>query len=439
MNYSTLNLYLIAGGTSACLCALLWALSRYKSDAQLLKSTLGSILLFSVAFTVSGFGPDLPRWMTVVGSNMVILSAGVVIYGGLLTYRASRDPSHTEFIPSFDWWGWGTLASTAPVFWYWGLFEPDGHARSAVFSFAAAAISGRTAHLLVREAWRQRRNRLLWAIAALFATIAIWMLARATLFTWFEPPPATDKGANPTSWVTVAGFIAMMSVLTAFMTWLEFDDSGLPSTAGPRGSGGTVQMGVVSFFRNKLLVMWTTVAIAVMGVGGEATLFFAQTLQWENERQLQAITAATDLSASHTQQVFNQVDTVLHAVRSFYQRTGSLEETQRFIDSLPLDTTVIDNIFLVSPQAITLLAHDPSQTGVGKSVDDHLRFHETHSADLPYVSAIEAGQSPGKLHFRVTRCIDGSDGNFSSLLLASVNPSALRMVCTTPAETAVIG
>jgi hypothetical protein len=176
MTYNTLSLYLIAGGASIGLCALLWSLTRYKADALLLKSGIATILLLSVAFTVSGFGPDLPRWMTVMGTNMAFLAAGVVIYPGLFAYCNQHHVATARRSPPPDWLGWGMVAATALPFWYWGLVEPNVHARAAVFSFAAAAINARTAHLLVHEAWRQRLNRPVWGGALLFCVIAFWML-----------------------------------------------------------------------------------------------------------------------------------------------------------------------------------------------------------------------------------------------------------------------
>ncbi len=425
MNYSTLNLYLIAGATSTCLCILLWALARYKSDSLLLKSCMVTVMLLSLAFTVSGFGPDLPRWMTVMGTNMAFLAAGVVIHAGFVAYRNHHAVIALERPKAFDWMGWGVLASTAPAFWYWGLVEPDGHARAAIFSFAAAVINGFNAHLLLREAWKQRRNPLLWAMAMLFVTVVVSMLARGLMFTWLEQPPVEARGRNPTSWMTVFGYIVLVTLLTTFLIWLEF--TAAPGRLAKPMPGRThrLRFSFVEMFRNKLLVMWTTVVIAVIGIASEAALFFAQDLNWEKERQVQAVTAATELNARHTLQVFDQIDTVLHAVRGYFLRTGSVAETKSFINSLPIDKATIDNVYLISPVGKLLISHDPAMLGASVADRSYVGFHQTHLTDQLHISEVETGRVTGQLHFRVTRRISHPDGSMAGIVLATVNPQAL--------------
>lgn len=425
MNYNTLSLYLLAGGASIGLCTLLWALTRYKADALLLKPGAATILLLSVAFTVSGFGPELPRWMTAMGTNMAFLAAGVVIYPGLFAYCNQHHVATARTSPLPDWLGWGMVAATALPFWYWGLVEPDGHARAAVFSFAAAAINARTAHLLMHEAWRQRRNRALWGVGLLFGVVSFWMLARGGLYFFLEAPPPSQRGSNPTSWTTVAGLIGVLSALSLCIIWLEFKDPLKTHGEKPAAVRSSERISNADFVRNKLMLLWASVIVVVVGISTEAGLVFTQAISWEQQSQLQITTLANEANLNHTSQVFKQVDTVLHAVRSYYLRTQSAAETEHFINSLPFDKSVIDNIYLADAQANLLIAHDPQALGLSLKDRDYTRYHLASQSDQVHISGVEAGRVTGLDHFRVTRRISGSNGSFGGMVVATVNPQAL--------------
>ena len=76
MNSNTLTLYLVAGAVSFGLCVVLLVGARFQPGTRLLKGFAGAIGLLAAGFVVFGFSASLPRWMTVVGTNMVLLSAG---------------------------------------------------------------------------------------------------------------------------------------------------------------------------------------------------------------------------------------------------------------------------------------------------------------------------------------------------------------------------
>lgn len=127
---------------------VLTAFAHFQPGTRLLKSCAVGILMLSVGFTVSGFGPDLPFWMTVIGTNMLLILAAVVLHAAFVAC-SQQQPVRV------DWLGWGIVAMTALPFWYWGLVAPDGNVRSGVFSLAVATISLRTTWVLARGAPRQ--------------------------------------------------------------------------------------------------------------------------------------------------------------------------------------------------------------------------------------------------------------------------------------------
>ena len=78
MDPNTLTLYLIASAWSFCLSLLLLVVARLKPTSGLIRDSVLAILLLSVGLMGSGFGPMLPRWTTVVGTNLILLSVGLV-------------------------------------------------------------------------------------------------------------------------------------------------------------------------------------------------------------------------------------------------------------------------------------------------------------------------------------------------------------------------
>jgi len=415
LDQHTLTLYLVAGGLSLSLSIALLVFAYLQPDTRLMKSSALAILLMSGGFTVSGFGPDLPRWMTVMGTNMILISAGVVLYSGFEAYIAQRQAR-------FDRLGWMLVLLTALPFWYWGLIEPDGHYRSAVFSFAVAAVNLRTAVLLVRAARRQPRSWPTSALALLFTVLTAWMAARGVLSLTAEAPPVPLRGANPTSWTTVFWYIVLVSMMTFSVIWMEFSG---PSAQRRRLSDrADAKFSLVDFFRNKLRLLWATVLILTLVMLGQAGVFYAKNYEAETARLTQSARVTNEAFVQHTLQVISQVDTLLQSVRGFYLRTGSVVETENFINALPFDKSTIDNIYLISPQAQLLIRPGSPTPGPNFADRDYYQLHRSNANDDIWISSVEVGLVTGKYHFRITRRISNPDGSFGGIVLATVNPES---------------
>lgn len=416
MNFNTLTLYLVAGALSVCLSAVMWAVAYQHPGARLIKSWASAILVMATGFVVSGFGPQLPVWMTVIGTNMVLLAAGPVIYSGMRAF-GEQQPAR------WDHWGWAIVALTALPFWYWGLIEPDGHYRAAVFSFAAALINVRTAHILMpaprRTTLKTLRNISRAMLAALFYIHTLWMLGRGLYLLFTEPVAASVRGANPTSWITVFWYIVLVTVATLLIFWLDFG-SQTPTRAAPAAS----LSGFAKYSRHKLQLLWVTVLILVLSVVSEGFLYYAKSFEWEQQRLVRNAEVSNDAFVQHALQVLGQVDTILHAVRTFYAHTDSVAQTEAFINALPFDKSTIDNVYLISAQGKILISNDPAGVGVSIADREYFQFQQTASGDQIFLGPVERGRVTGKYHFGATRRINDPGGRLVGILLCTVSPAA---------------
>ncbi len=415
MNFSTLTLYLIAGALSISLGLLMMAFAHLRSGSGLMKNGAIAILMLSAALLVSAYGPELPRWMTVMGSNMVLLAAGAVLYSGFAAYCEQRKARVDRF-------GWGLTALTALPFWYWGLIEPDGNYRSAVFSFAAAAINARTAWLLLRQWLRHRRSVAVAALAILFSIFTAGMAARGVLAIMSPMPPANLRGANPTDWTTVAAYIVLISLMSISIMWMEIGRT----QAQRREFSHRVETvsGFSEYFRHRLLLLWAVVIVLVLAIASEAGLFYTKSFEWEQARLTQTAELSNDALVHHSMQIMTQVDTILHSVRSFYLRTHSIDETESFIHSLPFDKSVIDNVYVITGQGRILMSHDPLGGPLSAADRDYFVFHQSTTGDHIFIGSVESGLVTGKFHFRVTRRISNADGSFAGVVVGTVDPQA---------------
>lgn len=416
MDLNTLTLYLVAGAISGGLCVVLLVGAHLHPGTRILKSFALAIAMMAVGLVVSGIGPSLPRWMTVMGTNMLLLSAGTVFYAGVLAYLHKRPPS-------FDRVGWSIVALTAIPFWYWGLVEPDGHFRSAVYSLAVAAINGRTAVLLSRLSIQRMRSLPVWALTALFGIVTVWMAIRGVVSLLAATPPSVQRGANPTSWITVFWYIVLVSSMSICVFWIEFTHVNTRRPSGDWGRGTAFSW--VRYFSNRLLLLWSMVTILLIGIAGETALIVAKSFEWERTRLTRSAESANEAFVHHSRQVVSQADTLLQAVRGFYLRTASVSDTEAFINALPFDRTIIGNIYLTDAQGLFLIAHDALVPGRSVADRDYFRFHSNHAEDAIFIGPVEVGRITGRPDFRVTRPIVATQGGFAGVVVATVSPQAL--------------
>jgi two-component sensor histidine kinase len=416
VNTNTLSLYLYAGGVSLGLSAVLSFLTRVRAGTQLLRSCAYAILMLAVGLVVAGYGPSFPLWATVIGTNLVLLAAGTIFYSGVVAFVGQREPT-------VDWPGMGLLAISAVAFWYWGLVEPNGIYRSVVFSVAAAVINARIAYQLSRNESGQRRKVPDLVLVALFGIMTIWMLARMGILLFAEVPAAPVRGSNPTTWVTVFWYIVLITAMTLCVVWAEFSQ---PSKRSPDGSR-VIRSGFGSLqeFHSKLLMLWALVLIVVLAAIGEAGVYYTRTYYMEQARLTHAAELTNEALANQTKQVMTQVDTILYAVRNFYLSSRSIEKTEAFIRSLPFAKSVIENVYLISPNAEVVISHDLAGRGRSVADRDYYGFLKSSVADELFIGSAELGRVTQQFNFRVARRVNNPDGSFAGVVLATVRAESL--------------
>lgn len=410
MDLNTLTFYSMAAGLSVTLSAVLWIFAHFQPGTLVIRRWATGILVLSAAFFVSGIGPSLPRWTTVIGTNMALLSAGPILYSGFVAYGEERQAT-------LDRWGWLMVMLTAPAFWYWGLIEPIGTYRSMVFSLVAAVVAGRIAVLLGRSALKRTGGVPTWVLALLFSALAVWMVGRVLLLWLAESPPPDLRGANPTTWVTVFGHIILLSLMSVVVMWMEVNRL-------KAGQSSTV-IGFVEYFRNKLLLLWSTLILLVVGVVSMLGIGYVNIHDAEKARLLQLAEMTNDAFVEHTVRVVHQVDTILQATRAFFLYSGSMADTEIFIRSFGFDHSVIDNVGLLSAEGRIAIAHDSAVVGRSMADREYFLSQKFTLIDQIVISPVEPGRSMGQLHFYLSRRISRADDHFDGLVLAMLNPDSL--------------
>lgn len=400
---------------SLCLCLVLSIFAWFQPGTVVIKNWIISVLVLSTGFFISGIGASLPVWGTVICANIILLSAGVTLHSGLVAYS-------TESRAKVDWCGWGVVLLTIPAFWQWGLIEPNGQYRSMVFSLATAAINGRTAILLLRSSLKRGSRAPLSAMALLFVTLTAWMLVRFVVLILSDPAPPDLRGANPTKWMTVFGYIVLVSSMSICLMWMEVNRLNIGGTDST--SRKDKRAGFVDYLRNKILLIWSAMTILIVGIASMLGIGYVNFRETEKARLILTTDLVNGVFVEHTIQLVAQVDSILRSVRSFYLHTHSIAETELFIQGLGFDRSAIDNIYLITPDGRVAISHDP--TTVGRTVSDreYFKFHHSTSIDKIYIGPVEPGRITGKFHFRITRRIDKPDGSFGGLVLATVKPES---------------
>ncbi len=412
---------------------VLLVLARLRPGTRLLKSCAYAILMLALGFIVSGYGPSFPTSVTVIGTNLVLLGAFAVFFSGINAFV-------THQRPKLDGFSVGLLVLCGIAFWYWGLIEPNGIYRALVFSSAAAAINGRSTYHLACSLTKQWRIAPHLVLTALLGVSAVWMLLRAGVLLLSDAPPVPSRGNNPTTWITVFWYIVIVSAITASVVWAEFSQRASNAVQEPRTTPGNLDLH--QRMESKLLLLWALVLIALLAGVSEMGVYYTKTHAVEQARLTQATEFANVALANQTRQVMSQVDTLLHSVRGFYLSSQSIEKTEAFINALPFDKTIIENVYLISPRAEIVISHDPGAQVLSVADRDYFVFLKSAGADGVFIGSAELGRITQQLNFRVARRISNPDGSFAGVVLATVRPESFsryhEKVAPSPQSIAVV-
>ncbi len=174
----------------------------------------------------------------------------------------------------------------------------------------------------------------------------------------------------------------------------------------------------------RLMVLWIAVGTMAVGMlfGGlqaRQRLYdeaFAATTQ-------EALLANTTL-VEHTEQILREVDTVLRAVREYYQRSGSIEDTERFIARLHLDGKLIETVFLIDASGQILIPAADRAKNLSTLTRDYFVAQQDDVSDRLYLSPVSRGQVTGKHQFRLSRRLLSADGSFTGVVMIPLEPTA---------------
>jgi signal transduction histidine kinase len=402
---NTLPFYLTAGALNGVLGILLTGFSRLQPDSRGAKLMAFILFYLAAVFLVAGFGPQLPRWITVIGTNVAIVASTVLFHAGLHTL-IDRQPA------TFDRYGWAVVAISLLPFGYWGIIEPNGIYRSIVFSFTVLAVSARSFVLLLRTARQQPGNIATWVLTGLFFALSLWMLGRG-LGLLITPPDETQRGANPTSWLTVFGYMVLITLTTTAILWMEHGQAKPQPTREPATTP-----------EKKLLVLWGIVALFMLATGIGLYQHYRHVEDEEAERSLREARIDNDAFAGYSARIINQVDSLLLAVRGYYQATRSIDATERYIAALGIDHTLMENVWLIDASGTIFLPRKDRALGSFALARDYFAYHRDHADDRLYIGPVLRGQVSGKFQFRLSRRLSHPDGSFAGVILIPVEPRA---------------
>ncbi len=416
LDLNTLTVYGVAAGLSLSISLVMLVFARFQPTTLLIRHWAIAILVLAAGFFISGIGQMLPRWMTVIGSNMVLLAAGPILYAGFLAYLEDHKSTN------IDRWGWTVIALTGPAFWYWGLIDPNGNYRSILFSLAIVAINVRTAALLFRTAFRQPGNLPIWALAALFGVLVVWMATRAGMLLSEDPPPASLRGFNPTTWVTVFWYIVLISITSISAMWLEVHRQNTTISSNTLPHNRTLS--TAKSYGNKLFMLWSGVILQIIATIGILSITYANFYESEKNHLTQTVKLVNDTFTEYTVQVGNHVDVILCSVRTQYRRDAVMPDLDDLIQTLSVDNSVIKNINLITSTDTTLLSPDQADNKLSLTDQEALAFHQNNPEDVIFVSSTEKDRQTHKVHFHLSRRINQLDGSFGGLIKVTLNLDA---------------
>lgn len=299
---------------------ILIVFAHFQTNTYLIRSWALANGILAVGLFVSGVGHLLPKWTTVIGTNMVLLSASPIIYTGFKAWIAQTPVTLKN-------WQWGIVLLTAPAFHYWGLIQPNGIYRSVVFSFAAMLMNAPVAILLFKVGKKHVKRKLIFAIALLFAVVTVWMATRGFILLFSEmPAQPLSRGANPTNWLTVFWLIIILTVITLFVMWLEIDVQNPPVEQTKKSLSRFVE-----YFRRKILFLWTIVIILFCVVISEVGVAYVNFQQIERTNMFTAAKIINESFVMQTIGLTNQINVILETVETL---RNQLDNTALFVKTL---------------------------------------------------------------------------------------------------------
>ncbi|WP_295432444.1 sensor domain-containing diguanylate cyclase [uncultured Thiodictyon sp.] len=176
--------------------------------------------------------------------------------------------------------------------------------------------------------------------------------------------------------------------------------------------------------RRRLWLLWLTAGLASLIILGTSAYVIHATVRAERGQAAIEARLAADAFTQHSIELTQHVDALLSGTRWVYRQTGSLTATERYMDTLKFDRSVVYNLYLIDPQGTVLISHDPAILNLSVADRDYFHFHRETPDDQIFISAVRPGRVTGELRFSMTRRIDNPDGSFGGVVLAALDPES---------------
>jgi diguanylate cyclase (GGDEF)-like protein/hemerythrin-like metal-binding protein len=177
----------------------------------------------------------------------------------------------------------------------------------------------------------------------------------------------------------------------------------------------------------KLITLWGVVLFFTSMLWAGGFLIKGRIVGEEQAQAERSAAVRASAVVSYTQQHLQQARALLSAVRQFHGVSRSLEDTERFIDGLGFDKSVIENIYLIDAEGRVAISHNPASADTSVADRDYFAFHrDPANRGAVHVSKVEKGRITGELLFRVSLRLNDADGQFGGVVLATVNPAAFN-------------
>ena len=174
---------------------------------------------------------------------------------------------------------------------------------------------------------------------------------------------------------------------------------------------------------SRMTLLWSGIVIVALCMGFGGIWMHDRYYEDAFAKATQDAQRANDAAVEHSQQVIGQADTLLRAVREFYLRTGSVEETERFIERLEIHSPLIEGVFLIDADGLIAIPSAERHRGLNNSQRDHFLHHKQETQDHLHLTPVSRGQATGKAQFRVSRRITAADGRFLGEVLIPLEPT----------------
>lgn len=428
----TLTFYSLAAGLCFSLSIVLLGYAHLQRGTLLIRATAQTMLILAVAFFFSGYGPLLPRWVTVVGTNTLLLAAAVAFLSGVNAYAQNARPR-------VDRAGLAVVLLALPMFAWWGLVEPDGVMRSIVISIGIAILSGRIAWVLIGIVRQGPGSTPARMLALLFVIACLWMVGRSIALMLSAPIPVEQRGANPTTWLSVFWANVLFAGITASVMAMEMHrhKARLVVEASTQHGNG------LESTRSNLLLLWTLVIVIVLTILAEAGIAYSVLYQREYKRLQERSQLVTQSFVEHTEQVIGQVDLMLRTARGLIERHTSPADLETFIRSLDIPHEIIGDIFVIDADGAIVVPQAERARGRFAMERNYFLFHRERPRDELFISPVSLGQVTGKYQFRLSRRVFRADGSFAGVILVPIEPKAFtslyrRMLVTDDAVATLI-